>query len=227
MTRDDEVLDPRWPAIEAELRRQPRVDPAAVDRVMSAVRTLGMEEADARGALGIADGGARRGRSWFTSRTIAISQLQAAAAVLILAVGTVWGARQWAASEAERLAASAEVNAPRATAAGAELASAAGGGPTVLQADSKGARPVQFVFVSGEARSVTLVGSFNDWNVEATPLQLTRDGMWSVVVPLAPGRHVYSFVVDGKQWVPDSAAPSAPADELGITNSIVYVGQGT
>lgn len=38
---------------------------------------------------------------------------------------------------------------------------------------------------------------------------------------------MYSFVVDGEQWVPDAAAPSAPADELGITNSIVYVGQGT
>lgn len=211
MTRDeDEVLDPRWPAIEQELRRRPRVDPAALDRVMAAVRSMRMESEVV--PIESAQQSRASARSWATRRTIALSPLQAAAAVLILAVGAGWMGLRLAS----------DGDAARGVASGTEAPSG------VYAASNDSAhRPVQFVFVSADAREVSLVGSFNDWDMDATPLKLSRDGVWSVEVPLAPGRHVYSFVVDGKQWVPDAAAPRAPADELGISNSIVYVGQGS
>lgn len=98
---------------------------------------------------------------------------------------------------------------------------------TRVLASSPGAnrQDVQFVLVANAASDVRIVGDFNDWDARATPMQRSGSaGVWSVVVPLAPGRHVYAFVVDGKQWVPDAAAPRAPENEFGTPNSIVMVG---
>ena len=84
---------------------------------------------------------------------------------------------------------------------------------------------VQFVLVAPSATSVALVGDFNDWDAQATPLRpAAAEGMWTVSVPLAPGRHHYSFVVDGSQWTPDPLSPRAPAeDDFGMPNSVITV----
>jgi Carbohydrate-binding module 48 (Isoamylase N-terminal domain) len=83
---------------------------------------------------------------------------------------------------------------------------------------------VKFVLVAPQAARVSLVGDFNRWDPAATPMQRTpTGGTWSVIVPLSAGRHEYSFVVDGKQWLPDPAAPLAPVDGFGTPNSVVLV----
>lgn len=85
--------------------------------------------------------------------------------------------------------------------------------------------PVEFLLVAPRAASVTLVGDFNDWTTSATPLRVTAGGgVWTVTVPLAPGRYRYAFVVDGKRWEPDPSAPPAPDDEFGSPASVVTVG---
>jgi len=81
---------------------------------------------------------------------------------------------------------------------------------------------VKFVFVAPTASRVSLVGDFNEWNAEATPMQRTG-GTWTVTVPLRPGRHLYSFVVDGTDWLPDPSAPLADGG-FGHANSVVLVG---
>jgi hypothetical protein len=81
---------------------------------------------------------------------------------------------------------------------------------------------VKFVFVSPSAARVSLVGDFNEWNPDATPMQRTG-GTWTVTVPLRAGRHLYSFVVDGTDWLPDPSAPLADGG-FGHTNSVVLVG---
>ena len=84
---------------------------------------------------------------------------------------------------------------------------------------------IQFVLVAPEAASVALVGDFNDWNVSATPLvQGQGDGVWSVTVPLTPGRYQYSFLVDGSTWIQDPRAARAVEDEFGRPNSVVTIG---
>lgn len=80
----------------------------------------------------------------------------------------------------------------------------------------------QFVLVAPAARSVSLVGDFNDWAVGATPLVRQGD-VWTVEVPLGDGRHAYSFVVDG-EWVADATAPRAADADFGRPSSIVLVG---
>jgi len=82
---------------------------------------------------------------------------------------------------------------------------------------------VKFVFVAPSASSVTLVGDFNGWDAASTPMQRTG-GTWVVALKLGAGRHLYNFVVDGKQWMPDPSAPIAPDDGFGHANSVVLVG---
>ena len=75
------------------------------------------------------------------------------------------------------------------------------------------------------ATSVALVGDFNDWDAAATPMRRAAgNGVWSVTVPLAPGRYRYSFLLDGSRWQPDPEAPRALDDDFGRTNSVVTVG---
>jgi hypothetical protein len=45
---------------------------------------------------------------------------------------------------------------------------------------------------------------------------------WLLDVPLVPGRHVYSFVVDG-DLTADPAAPRAGDDDFGVPSSVVLV----
>ena len=44
-------------------------------------------------------------------------------------------------------------------------------------------------------------------------------------VTLPPGRHVYSYIVDGAEWVNDPLVPLAPANEFGVRNSVVLVAE--
>ena len=83
---------------------------------------------------------------------------------------------------------------------------------------------VQFLFVAEDARSVVVVGDFNDWDAAATPLRpVGAGGVWTATLPLPRGRYVYSFIVDGTEWVRDPAAPPAPEDDFGHPNSVLLV----
>lgn len=101
-----------------------------------------------------------------------------------------------------------------------------GGGPASPSPSVAGPHPVQFIFVAPGASSVSLVGDFNDWSPGGTPLTRTGPaGVWSVDVPLTPGRHVYSFVVDDV-WMADAFAPRAPDSDFGAPTSVVVVPGG-
>jgi len=94
-----------------------------------------------------------------------------------------------------------------------------------LVASTDAGEVVQFVLVAPQAVTVALVGDFNDWDPGRTPLRVTAGGgVWSVNLPLRPGPHQYAFVVDGKEWRPDPAAPRAVTDDFGAPNSVIIVG---
>lgn len=84
---------------------------------------------------------------------------------------------------------------------------------------------VRFVFIDREASRVSMVGDFNGWNADATPLVRTGvEGVWSVTLPMPRGRHEYAFIADGTRWSADPLA-QAHADDFGTESSIVTVGQ--
>jgi hypothetical protein len=80
---------------------------------------------------------------------------------------------------------------------------------------------VQFRLEAPQASQVTLAGSFTGWQPEYE-LRETAPGVWSALVPLEPGVHDYTFVVDGEQWVPDPYAPQVD-DSFGGTNSRLFL----
>jgi Glycogen recognition site of AMP-activated protein kinase len=83
---------------------------------------------------------------------------------------------------------------------------------------------VDFALNEATAERVSVVGDFNHWDVHATPLERpAAGGEWHAAVRLAPGRHVYAFVVDGVRWEPDPAAPRAVDDDFGSPNSVLMV----
>jgi len=84
--------------------------------------------------------------------------------------------------------------------------------------------PVQFTLRDVRASQVALVGDFNGWSQDATLLERgTEAGTWSVTVPLAQGRHVYAFVVDGKTWMTDPRAQTTRDLDFGRANSVLIV----
>jgi len=84
--------------------------------------------------------------------------------------------------------------------------------------------PVQFVLVAPEARSVTVVGDFNNWGLGDTALVAeNHNGVWSVSAPVPAGVHRYAFLVNGKQWVADPTAPRSAEDDFGQPSSALVV----
>ena len=85
---------------------------------------------------------------------------------------------------------------------------------------------VRFVLVAPYASRVSLVGDFNRWNPQAMPMRRSSDGRtWTLEVSLAPGRHLYSFFIDG-DLAPDPAAPRAGDDDFGVPSSVILVSGG-
>jgi hypothetical protein len=85
----------------------------------------------------------------------------------------------------------------------------------------------QFVARFPEAHSVAVVGAFNDWRPEATPLaDDDHDGVWDARVILPTGQHEYMFVVDGERWVSDPLAGRYVADGFGRQNAVLVVRPG-
>ncbi len=75
-----------------------------------------------------------------------------------------------------------------------------------------------------EAEQVSLVGEFNDWQVERTPMKKRKDGAWSVAMRLPnKSRFEYRFVVDGEEWVADEEADDFVPNPFGGKNSVVIL----
>jgi hypothetical protein len=101
--------------------------------------------------------------------------------------------------------------------------------PSAAQTPAVGAeQAMRFVFVNPSASSVAIVGDFNDWEEGGSPLRrVSEQGVWTITIPLAPGRYHYTFVVDGTEWVADPLAPRTLEDDFGRPNSVITVGDAT
>jgi hypothetical protein len=82
---------------------------------------------------------------------------------------------------------------------------------------------VQFRLEAPGATSVEVTGSFTNW-VDGVELVETLPGVWSTLLPLAPGVHDYTFIVDGETWVLDPAAPAVD-DGFGGSKNRLFLTQ--
>jgi hypothetical protein len=100
--------------------------------------------------------------------------------------------------------------------------SPAGSAPLVSAARSSGENQVLFVMPAPNAKSVAVLGTFNNW--EPTPLTENKDGIWTASLTLPPGRYEYAFVVDGRWWGQDPLADEY-VRSFGEYSSVRYVGK--
>ena len=73
------------------------------------------------------------------------------------------------------------------------------------------------------AKHVLIAGDFNNWSPMSTPMQTNgKPGVWTMKLPLAPGRYRYRLVVDGK-WVTDPHNQYVEANQFGELNNVIEV----
>ena len=73
------------------------------------------------------------------------------------------------------------------------------------------------------AERIYLVGDFNDWDTNATPMrQDGPDGTWHVSLDLDAGReYQFRYIADGQHWHNDNAADKYVDNDRGSTNSVI------
>ena len=144
----------------------------------------------------------RRGRGWLT------------------AAATIAHRPAWAAALAAGIVAIATVGVLRARPSDARVVAVSGS-----------VEPVTFVLVAPDAKSVAVVGDFNNWGLDDSALAATNlQGVWSVTARIPAGVHRYAFVVNGangKTWVADPTAPRSSGDDFGMPSSALVVEDST
>ena len=82
-----------------------------------------------------------------------------------------------------------------------------------------GTRDVTFRIPASGAASAALVGDFNAWSTDATPMERNGDE-FEVTMPLSAGEHRYRFLLDGERWENDWQADDYRPNEFGSDDSI-------
>lgn len=97
--------------------------------------------------------------------------------------------------------------------------------PAQKEEDYESLKRVEFTFEApAGSESVTVAGTFNDWNTEVTPLKrIGNSNIWTTAIALPPGRYEYKFVVNGDQWHQDPENTERVSDPYGGYNSLLIV----
>jgi len=76
-----------------------------------------------------------------------------------------------------------------------------------------------------DAKSVCIVGDFNNWNLYATPMKKLKNGNYTVTLELQPGREYhFRYLVDESKWENDWNADKYVKSPYGESdNSVVVV----
>jgi hypothetical protein len=85
------------------------------------------------------------------------------------------------------------------------------------------AAPYRFVIYEPEVRQVEITGSFTGWR-KVSLEKRGAGGYWEVTLPIAPGEHSFTYILDGSRKVADPTLPSGEMDDFGGENSILYTG---
>ena len=84
-------------------------------------------------------------------------------------------------------------------------------------------RRVSFEIEAGVGHTVSLAGSFNDWDAKSKMLVDKKgDGIYRGALMISPGTYEYKFVIDG-EWVLDERNPNFAPNDLGTLNSVLIV----
>jgi len=195
--------DPFIEQIAGELRRPVRIDSSLESRVMAAIDPSTLARPNERG---VSTSWLLRPRAYYFSP---LAGLAVAAGLVALVTMSVLRTQPSATTVENPDIVDPAVGAPHVTPVAFDSAA-----PVLV------ARP--FTYINRNAKSVAVVGNFNDWDATKGRLTLMSDGVWSGNIMLTPGRYEYQLVVDGT-WMPDPSAQHSAKSEFGGTNSVVIV----
>lgn len=103
-----------------------------------------------------------------------------------------------------------------------ELSKGTTGGPAPQAVVSAQTVYMRVALLNPQAESVTIAGDFNGWDPQSLPLRRADNGLWTITIPLKPGRYEYMYQVDGK-WVTDPLASEFSPDGFGEENAVLNV----
>ena len=87
---------------------------------------------------------------------------------------------------------------------------------------SKPVCKVTFTVPAEEAKTVAVVGNFNEWNEKATPLKKLKNGSFKGTVDLESGKsYEFRYLVDGEYQNETEADAFAWSDFAGAENSVL------
>jgi hypothetical protein len=73
-----------------------------------------------------------------------------------------------------------------------------------------------------EIESIAVVGEFNDWVGDASPMNRRRGGLFRADVELEPGKeYQFRYLLNGEQWYNDWYADAYVPSGLGSENCVV------
>jgi 1,4-alpha-glucan branching enzyme len=75
------------------------------------------------------------------------------------------------------------------------------------------------------AKSIALVGEFNNWDASATPMRKQKSGVYASTINLAVDQsYQFRYVLDGNIWINDDNADDYVASQVGHeSNCVVQV----
>ena len=81
---------------------------------------------------------------------------------------------------------------------------------------------VNFSFPAPQAKRVSLVGDFNDWDPTSHPMKKDKKGVWKISLNLYPGTYQYNFFADGA-WLNDPHCTDRVQNPFGTFNCVKKV----
>ncbi len=73
-----------------------------------------------------------------------------------------------------------------------------------------------------EAKHAVVLGEWNGWNPEATPMQRDHDGSWTATATLPTGRpYRFRYLLDGARWLNDDAPDALLPNQFGSEDSVL------
>ena len=73
-----------------------------------------------------------------------------------------------------------------------------------------------------EANSVAVVGDFNGWNADSSPLKKNKSGVWKADLQLDAGEYQFRYLVNENEWLNDDSA-ALILNDFGTENSVVEI----
>lgn len=83
---------------------------------------------------------------------------------------------------------------------------------------------VTFSVEAKNAKSVTVAGTFNNWQAEALPLKKMKNGTFkgSVNLPVE-NSFEFKYVIDNSTWINDEKADLFVANDFGEENGVIQL----